>query len=469
MTFPRFVAIRLNGIPKASIDYKAMASFSKAIRHHWNLPVEDMLRVWIAAMIDKGFTQPSRKRYVEKLGTIYKEYCVGQDIDGNPFEAIRDLRDCPISMFGKDISVQCDRLSEIFNTVLNDAKTRPELALFLYLLFNASSDIESAISLRTEKYVPVFAQLNDIIDPSTFHHRRKFIFDLNQSRKRMPQLVREVFKNITAYLSVKGVRFDSPFTSMTIVALWTAKAREVGIGLSDLKSVLAAVPSEYEYLKYVKGLDLSDETKLHIKKTVAEAFSPTAHRWYAMKLRRGASFEGTKEYLTASLPEVANKILFFYPMREVTKKVDKKLVRESVPYIPDVVFMKTGTTYIADIDKHIRRENLGWMFRQTNAPGSDYSIIDWHAMRAFQMAVGEFTPDTKIELTSYKPIGIGRKVRITGGVLAGYMGDIYDIKRDGQKDSRQIYIRLSCDYGIRVELKIDEFFVEVIDNASCTA
>lgn len=463
MNLSGFVAINLNRASKTSIEYKAMASFSGAVRRHTHLPTEDQLRIWITAMIDGGISIATRRRYVEKLSSIYKGFDESVHAVENPFEKVRELRDLEISPCGKDIQAKCSRLRDIFNIVLQDAKTRPEIAVFVYLLLNASSDIEKAVSLRTEDYAPVFPQLDEIIAPSTFHHRRRYVFDLKQSRKRMPQMVREVVKAISEYLSTKGLRFENPFTPRTIVSLWAVKARESGVTLPDLKSALDIIPAEYEYLKYVNGSDLTDERKLSIKKSVAESFSPTEDRWYAMKLRRRVSFDNVKNLILAASSDSFQNITFFYPMKETAKRVGKKMVKDMVPYIEDVVFLNTRQTHIGKIDRIVRHEDAGWVFRQTNSPGSDYSVIDRPSMRIFQRAVGEFTPDIKVELTQAKPIGIGRKVRITGGAFAGYTGTIYNVRDAGEDKSRQIHIRLSEGYGINVELKIDDSLIEPVE------
>lgn len=459
MTFPEFVAIKQKEVPEASMDYKAMSSFSGAIRAYGgDLPTEDHLKIWLASMIDRGVSASTRKRYVEKLGTINKDFAtrypdVASAVD--PFEAVRSLRDVETTAGSAEIRSNCSRLSVLFNIVMQDAARRPEIAVFLYLLLNASADVEKAIALRTDEYLPVFPQLEDIIDTSAFHHRRKYVFDLSQSRKRMPQLVRETVTAIAEYLAVKEIRFHSGFSPRSIVALWTAKARESGISLSDIRSTLEGIPSEFEYLKYIDRTELPLYRRLAIKKKVAEAFSPTDFRWYAMKLRRVASFESVKARINSEFP-----VDFYYPTREVKKKVGKKMVKEMIPFIPDIIFIRTKQIHAVNIDRSVRRENLGWLFRQTNNSDSDYSVIDWRAMHIFQRAVGEFSRDIRIELTQDQPTEIGRKVRITGGIFAGYTGRIYDIK--GDDDVRSIYIKLSEEYGIRVEMKIDSCLVAPI-------
>ena len=71
-----------------------------------------------------------------------------------------------------------------------------------------------------------------------------------------------------------------------------------------------------------------------------------------------------------------------------------------------------------------------------------------------------FPPDIKVELTAESPVGLGREVLITGGIMSGYEGTIYDIK-DGS-DIKQIYIRLSDKYSIKAEVRVEACFVKTI-------
>ena len=460
MTFVEFVVIRLKNVSEKSIEYKSMASFIGAVRGKSEMSIEELLNIWICCMIDRGIAISTRKRYVEKLNTIYKSFNNSIEHDADPFDKIRPLRDLESISCSKDIQEQSLRLDVIFNRIMEDAKTNPTLALFLYLLFNVSSDIKSAVMLRTDEYAPTFDQLNDINAPSTFHHRRRYVFSLNQSRKRVPQLVNEVLGGITDYLSQKGIKFDSPFTPTTIVTLWAVKARKSGVSLPVLKSMLKVVPSEFEYLKFVKGVDMTQTNKLHIKEKVAEAFAPVSRRWFAAKLRRGIEYKQLHDYLKDKYPDSCTDSSFFYPKREVAKRLSKKVVKERIPVIPYVVFLNVQPKTIEQVDLDIKNRGYGWVFKTTNVISADYAVISKRDMLNFQRMIGVVTPDMNIELTQAKPTSIGREVRITGGFMAGYEGGIYDIKET--PEVRNIYIKLSDKYFIKGEVKIEEIFVEPI-------
>ena len=55
--------------------------------------VEEQLRMWITTMIDKKMSISTRKRYVEKLSTLYKDFAGGAAPGDSPFNIVRPLRD----------------------------------------------------------------------------------------------------------------------------------------------------------------------------------------------------------------------------------------------------------------------------------------------------------------------------------------------------------------------------------------
>lgn len=468
MSFSDFVAIRLDSAHERTTEYKAMASYINSVKDGGDSPMEDMLSAWISDMIDKGLTPSSRKRYVEKLSTIYKEYLAEagsmNGVESDPFLVVKDLRNFEIHRPGKALQEISLKLSRIFDRMMSDAKSRPELALFLYLLFNGSSDIESAISLKAEDYSPEFPQLDEIIRLDEFHHRRRYVFDLNQCRKRMPQLKSEVLGALEFYFAGWGINFPNGFSEKAILSLWTARGRKIGLNLSELKGMLNVIPAEYEYLKYIRSAESTPERAKEIRRRIAESFSPSRRRWYAIRLRRNVAFDTFQPYIKAGFAEYFDEHTLFYPQKEITKRIAKRMVAESIPVIPDVVFFNVLPRHVYKIEKLLRAENMGWIFKMANRPDGEYSVIDQQSMLNFQRVIGTFTSDMKISLTNKPPIGIGREVRITGGIMAGYIGKIYDIK-DGS-DVRNIYIRLSPEYSIRAEIMVEEYFVETIDRAA---
>lgn len=459
MSFPEFVAIKLGETPQRSTAYKALASYARSTPASDGAPVEDTLRTWIAGMIEGGLAPASRRRYVEKLSTIYKDYADAHAPASDPFEAVRDLRDFQATDT-ETLHADALRLSRVFDILMSEARTNPALAVFVYLLFNASSDIEAAINLTVDAYTPTFPQLADIVAPGQFHHRRRYVFNLSQSRKRIPQLLHEVTSAVQSYLHSRGLLLPAGFTGDTVQALWAARAASIGVSLPAIKAVLSDIPAGYSFLRYVPAAPLTSADIEDIKRKVAESFCPTGTRWYAFKLRRNVKFDFLRDYLRENLAGQFQPEMLFYPQKEIIRRVDRKIITESIPVIPDVVFFNVQPRQVRHIDMLLRSEGYGWVFRVANRPDSDYSAIDRKSMLTFQRVIGTLTPDMKVSLTRGTPIGIGRPVRITGGIMEGYTGTIYDIK-DGS-DVRQLYIRLSDEYAIRAEIKIEEYNVEPI-------
>ena len=459
-SFPEFVAIRLGRVSNRTVDYKSISSFLSSIKGIEGQNLNGLLKVWVADMFDRGLALASRKRYVEKLGALYKEYCGLNGLSGNPFVGIKELCAVDVPVNAKSLEVESLKIEKAFDVIMSAAVSKPELAVFLYLLFNASSDIEKAISLTTEEYEPKFSQLDEIIRPSRFHHRRKYVFDLGQSRKRMPQLVREVTNAIEVYLRTKDIVFPGAFTPDVIVALWMAKARRNGVSLLEIRQAVSAMPSGYEYLSSIEGAALTSEEIFSIKRRVAESLAPSGKRWYAIKLRRGVAYDAFADFITANCFNHSDDCLLFYPQKEIIRRVEKKIVTKTAPVIPDIVFIYLNPRHVRKVDALIKTERSGYVFRVTSAADSEYSVIDTPSMTIFQRMIGVFTPDIKLDLTTESPVGIGREVVITGGVMSGYEGTIFDIKEGS--DMRHIYVRLSQKYSIKAEVKVEEMYVKAI-------
>ena len=87
-------------------------------------------------------------------------------------------------------------------------------------------------------------------------------------------------------------------------------------------------------------------------------------------------------------------------------------------------------------------------------------------MEMFQKAVEQFTTDINVELTERAPLGIGKKVRITSGMMEGMETVIYDFKNsssDQEPGSRVCCLRLSDNSHIMWRVDIEEKYLEPIE------
>lgn len=467
MDFLDFVAIKLPLSPRDTIDHKSMASFLAAAPASAASTLHDRLHLWAATMIERGMTPTSRRRYIEKLSTIYRQYLAGQTSPAatppgpDPFDTLRHrLQALPQPPAPTPGATPRCQLAANFDNILLQAATRPHLALFLHLLLNVSTDLAGAALLTIDSYTPLFPQLHPLLDPTSMHHRRRYLFDLQQSRKRQPQLLRDTLQAITRDLSQLGIPLATP---RDILTLWTAQAIHARLPLPTIVSLLPSIPPGYSHLSLVTPIPLTPAQIIDAKRHVADSLSPMGSRWYVMKTRRSLTPDTLRDTLThlgTPLP-LLNDINFYAPTHSVARRTGHRLRHVTLPLLPGILFFHTRPGHVATLDGIMRRHTLGWVYRTTGSPRADYSIIPTHSMGAFQRAVGTLTPDVSVTLTHRPPIGIGQTVRITGGVLAGYQGTVYSVKDNTPGDApRQVYLHLNLNNYIKIEAHIDDIYLQ---------
>ncbi len=175
-------------------------------------------------------------------------------------------------------------------------------------------------------------------------------------------------------------------------------------------------------------------------------------RWFAMKLRRGVvPADIIKRY-----GEIGET---YYPCEEIARRVDGKMTMETRAVIADVLFFRSRRSDILPMFRAIG--DMAWCYRQNGLPDSPYSVIPDSDMLRFQRTIGQFTPDMVVTPGDYADRGVGRKVRITGGIMEGYEGVIYSCPSSG--DGRILRLQLINDCGIDVKVEIPESLIESIE------
>ncbi len=157
------------------------------------------------------------------------------------------------------------------------------------------------------------------------------------------------------------------------------------------------------------------------------------------------------------------KVTLYYPTREIVFKENKKIIKREVPYIPGLLFFRIGTNQIVPLMREIG--DLAWCYKERNSPGANYSVIPRVEMERFQRYVGKFTEDVEMELASNSSLGIGRRVRITGGMMEGYEGEIQDIEESTENGCRRrlFQLNISSDQALRWTVSIEDVYIEAID------
>ncbi|MDE5651411.1 MAG: hypothetical protein K2I35_10550, partial [Duncaniella sp.] len=154
----------------------------------------------------------------------------------------------------------------------------------------------------------------------------------------------------------------------------------------------------------------------------------------------------------------------FYPMESIAKRVGKKLRHETKAVIENVLFFKSADDEIKPLFRIIG--DMAWCYKQANTPDSPYATISDSSMAAFQQMIRQFTPDIEISLHRNRPDMLNRKVRITGGPMAGYEGIISEIVSDGDGSplTRIFRLEITGSYQIEWMVKIAEAYIQDIQD-----
>jgi len=341
-------------------------------------------------------------------------------------------------------------------------KERDIWNIFMYTFYTCSSSFLDAIRLRYDN-IRTSGHIADLADSSRTHAQRRYVFQLGQGRKRDTQILRETVTGMDTLLRRLGMDFGSGFSALTIQSLWIDAAFECGVPPENVRSIVDKIPPGHSYLTLVPIREIGNEEREEILDKVAEHVCPHNEHWHVMRLRNSVTPDDIKDRAESRNPALFKKLTLYYPTREMVFKENRKIIRREVPYIPRLLFFRIGDDKIVPLFREIG--DLAWCYKERNATGSPYSVIPRSDMERFQRYVGKFTPDVQVELADRKSLGIGRRVRITGGLMEGYEGVIHDVADAPDKVSgcRIFQLNLSSDQALRWTVSIEDIYIEPID------
>lgn len=458
MNFLEFVENRVASADADMITVYAVRSYVTASEaDNTDLTPEERLRIWIAGMIFGGIKPSTRKRYVGKLHSLYKEW--GGDVVNDPFLSVRDA----IEYSGTCIKGEAVANLAMVSRVLKkspEATDWQTLNIFLYLLYDVSMTVADIVNLRFESADPACPQIEDILTAMRASPRRKYVFELSQGKVREQRIAKVILGDVYSALRMAGMRFGSGFSRDSITAIWIAAALRCGIRLSEIRAMVNPIPSEYEALSLVHPAMLPVSRREAIIRTVADLINDNASRWFVMRLRAGKTPEDIDRGVCDMMPENRPDVVFYYPKRIVTRKENKRIVREEVPFIPGILFFRMRKDRVASLFHHIG--DMAWCYRISNRPDSPYSVIPRREMENFQRQIGQFTPDIKIDLVEREaPLEVGSRVRINGGgIMTGLEGLIEGVHdADG---SCTYTLRISQTAALRWTVRVNGTFVQPV-------
>lgn len=418
-TFAQYVDHALSTASLEPLTSTAASSFLSSLRRHGFTDIsKDALRMWIVDMALADLKLSTRKKYVGRLSSLHRQW--KRQPGSNPFDAVTDAVELDFTTSNPQVTANLPLLHRLITAAPStaDNATQPYTDLFLYLFYNPSLTLEEAVNLRFDHCTGSCAQTDNILDRRKAHSpRSRFVFPLQQGRKRTPQILRETLEQLSAVAQLAGMKWTGTFSRSTITSLWIAAALKAGTPLLRIKSLLTAVPAEYSSLLLVPSLPLSEAERSDTIRAVANSVNSTPRQWFVMKMRAGQTPDTIRQKIHATSPETLPHIQFYHPThRELRKNSAGKRVSVEVPYLRGILFFHTECHRVAPLMSRIG--DVAWCYRHTNTPSSPYCTISRAEMQAFQRAVGQFTPDIEmhLELCS-QPLEAGTPVKINGGGL----------------------------------------------------
>lgn len=454
--FCEFVENKIAKTDDSFLAY-AGASFLKSCKaHKFDEISDEALQTWVIDMILAELKKSTRKKYFGKVYSLYKEWD-GYTAGVNPFEQSKVLL---------EYDGECNHAPENLSLIPRLLKRCESAAddevgfAFLYLLYNVEASLSEVINLKFGSQTVDVSQIEDIVETMRKSSRKKYVFGLEQGKKRETQISRELLHDLWSTANLLGFDFGNCFSRESITSIWIAAAMKAGIPIAEICGLVKQIPTEYSYLKTVSRVSLTANRKRTVLQKVADSINDNTRQWFIMKLRSGKTPDDIKEAIAENFAEMVSDTIFYHPTHQVVRYDKKnKKIREEVPYLPGILFFKTRRDKVGALFSRIG--DLAWCYKMSNTPDSPYCTIPIGEMKKFQKYIGQFTPDIKMELVSRDDaLALGTTVRINGGgMMEGRIGIIQSVKK--ANGTRTYTLILSDrDVAMWTVKDIDEVYIE---------
>lgn len=417
---------------------RVIPSFVQSMRRHMISDFTDeALKLWIVDMLLDGLKGSTVRRYVGALHTLYKQYQDSEaaDSDTDGYSAVNFS--VPLDKIYSDNSPKILKETEknlIAAGSLTKVSVKPETAAYLYnkafqyLLFNPDATLNDVVSLKYSDKMPESLHIEDIITSMRKAPQSKYVFPLQQGKRREPAIIKSLLSELHATGRRTGLTFGDTFSRDSITAIWIAAAIKEGIPYSEIVGMIKNLPPVYAFLSLIPASTVSEDRKLEIINIVADSITNKTPGWFVLRLRSGVSPDNIKDRLVEKESPLRRMISYYYPQRTVKRMVKKKMVSKQIPIIPGILFFRLPYDRVNPLISVVG--DLAWCFRTSVNASSPYSVIPQSEMKAFQRCVGEYTSDIEMEIvSSLPPLAVGDEVVIEdGSMLDGQQATIRKVR-----------------------------------------
>lgn len=423
-------------------------------RLHFSDFNELTVRDWIVAMLCAGCSVRTALYYLENVAAIYnKGVRLGLAPKTDAFRRLKaELLDTDgetVSRTVKDSLAALSRLARGRARIVGEMQYYADLLLFSFYTRGLSiPEILTLTSADLEGLPPEA----DAIAQRYREPRRRSIFP-----REAVASVEQRTKMIAHHVGI-----DTPpdmSVGQITARLWILAALRLGIPADSIAGCRMPESADLAMLNFAATDNVTplDESEIRdITARVAASISSNPLHWHVMKLRPRHTYEEIRSRLKT--PRFKH-IDYFYPHDEISRRIGKRLEFKRRPILPYVLFFRSKDSDIAPMFKQIG--DLAWCYR-TNRRGA-YAEIPKSEMERFQRTIGSFTPDFEVEPEGTNALGIGKRVRVTGGPMAGYEGEIYDIADSPDSDVKLFRLHVTADNGIEWKMSIDSRQLEPLE------
>lgn len=407
---------------------RVMPSFlDSAARHSFREVTEETLALWIVDMILVGKSLTTARRYLGTLHTLFRKWNPGIPEADAPFIIIKEK----LASIAEEASpLPADNLVKLRRLLKKNRQGTDGVIsnVILYLFYSPDANVPDVIKLRFSDPEPDCEQIQDIIEVSRVAPNSRYVFSLEQGKKRDPRIAKDLISSMHSNLRLAGLEFHGEFSRESISEMWIAAALSVGISPLLIRGAFKKLPASYSFLSLLPVKPLSPGQLTAMICRVADWFNNNTIRWFVMRLRPRITPAEIRQTVETRAPGRFSEIDWYYPTHTEVIKENRRLIKREVAYLPEILFFRLRSDRVSDLMRTIG--DLAWCYRVTNTPESPYSSISNREMAVFQRHIGALTPDIEMELVTTAPaLTVGDKVRVNGGgIFDGREGIIRKVR-----------------------------------------
>lgn len=325
--------------------------------------------------------------------------------------------------------------------------------IVLLSLLSSCKSLTEIARLRREDCQELDAEKSSVVSRH-MSPRRKYVFDLKQSELTDRQLERKVIGLVRGLFKSRGITQTDNLQD-TIESYWAYAALQSGVSASSVVGVLGKAPKGLPPFALSLKIELLESQKAEIEHLVGNSFVDNPLRWYAMRLRQRVSFGELDERVKALKDVPAPEL--FYPLEEIARRINKKLVFDKQPVIRDVVFFRSRQTEVFPLFCNIG--DIAWCYTTTGKPGAPYAAISETSFRNFQEAIGHYASDYHLAEEGLQSPEKGESIKILNGLFQGVEASFRDVKSEDGRSLWQLFF--NSDNNISWNFEVDPRLTEI--------